>query len=77
MKVIDEELGGTTPLDIIVKFKDEPKVIKQKSKNQDQYDDFENEFDEKNDDKQYWFSQDKMDTIMAIHDYLETIFMII
>jgi len=73
MKVIDEELGGTTPLDIIVKFKDEPKVIKQKSKNQDQYDDFENEFDEKNDDKQYWFSQDKMDTIMAIHDYLETI----
>ncbi len=73
MKVIDEELGGTTPLDIIVKFKDEPKVIKAKSKTQDQYDDFENEFDEKNDDKQYWFSQDKMDTIMAIHDYLETI----
>ena len=73
MKVIDEELGGTTPLDIIIKFKDEPKVIKAKNKTQDQYDDFENEFDEKNDDKQYWFSQDKMDTIMAVHDYLETI----
>ncbi|MDD2887077.1 MAG: MMPL family transporter [Aliarcobacter sp.] len=73
MKVIDEELGGTTPLDIIIKFKDEPKVAKVTNKTQDQYDDFENEFDEKNDDKQYWFSQDKMDTIMAVHDYLETI----
>jgi uncharacterized protein len=74
MKVIDEELGGTTPLDIIVKFKDEPKVEKiAKVKNQNEFDDFENEFDEKNDDKQYWFSQDKMDVIMAIHDYLESI----
>jgi predicted RND superfamily exporter protein len=74
MKVIDEELGGTTPLDIIVKFKDEPKVEKvAKAKNQNEFDDFENEFDEKNDDKQYWFSQDKMDVIMAIHDYLESI----
>ncbi|QKF66759.1 RND superfamily transporter [Arcobacter venerupis] len=74
MKVIDEELGGTTPLDIIIKFKDEPKVEKVTSPtNKNEFDDFENEFDEKNDDKQYWFSQDKMDVIMAIHDYLESI----
>lgn len=73
MKVIDENLGGTSPLDIIVKFKDDEKTVPLKNKNQDEYDDFENEFDEKNNDKQYWFSQDKMDTIMAIHDYLETI----
>jgi hypothetical protein len=25
----------------------------------------------KNDDKQYWFSQDKMELITKIHDYLE------
>ena len=73
MKVIDENLGGTSPLDIIVKFKDDEKTTPLKNKNQDEYDDFENEFDEKNSDKQYWFSQDKMDTITAIHDYLETI----
>ena len=24
MKLIDEQLGGTTPLDIIIQFKDEP-----------------------------------------------------
>ena len=73
MKVIDENLGGTSPLDIIIKFKDEEKVATLKNENQDKYIDFENEFIEKNDDKQYWFSQDKMDTIMAIHNYLEAI----
>jgi len=72
MKVIDENLGGTSPLDVIIKFKDdEPTVKIEESK--EELDDFENEFNEKNDDKQYWFSQDKMDTIIAIHDYLETI----
>ena len=72
MKVIDENLGGTTPLDIIIKFKDEPKpVIKKET--EDDFDDFENEFAKSANDEQYWFSQDKMDTITAIHDYLETI----
>lgn len=72
MKVIDENLGGTTPLDIIINFKDEPK-IEIKTTNTDEFDEFENEFAKNADDKQYWFSQDKMDTITAIHDYLETI----
>uniref|UniRef100_UPI004048B5AA efflux RND transporter permease subunit n=1 Tax=Aliarcobacter sp. TaxID=2321116 RepID=UPI004048B5AA len=72
MKVIDENLGGTTPLDIIINFKDEPK-IEIKTTNADEFDEFENEFAKNADDKQYWFSQDKMDTIIAIHDYLETI----
>lgn len=72
MEEIDENLGGTTPLDIIVKFKDEPKV-KIKTTVKDEFDEFENEFAKTADDKQYWFSQDKMDTITAIHDYLETI----
>ncbi len=73
MKEIDENLGGTSPLDIIVKFKSDDKKVEIKTQNQDDFDDFENEFKQKDDDKQYWFSQDKMDTIMAIHDYLETI----
>ncbi|MDD2291226.1 MAG: MMPL family transporter [Aliarcobacter sp.] len=73
MKEIDENLGGTSPLDVIVKFKSDDKKVEIKTQNQDEYDDFENEFKQKDDDKQYWFSQDKMDTIMAIHDYLETI----
>ena len=27
MKVIDQELGGTTPLDVILTFKDEPVIV--------------------------------------------------
>ena len=72
MKEIDENLGGTSPLDVIVKFKDDEPAIEIKE-SKEELDDFENEFKQKDDDKQYWFSQDKMDTIMAIHDYLETI----
>ena len=73
MKVIDENLGGTSPLDIIIKFKDNenPQIKIEASK--DDLDDFENEFAKNAKDNQYWFSQDKMDTITAIHDYLETI----
>lgn len=72
MKVIDENLGGTTPLDIIIKFKNEPKAQIVQTSN-DEFDDFENEFAQSANDEQYWFSQDKMDTITAIHEYLETI----
>ena len=71
MKVIDESLGGTTPLDVIIKFKD----IKPEGKNEvsSSFDEFEDEFTLKNDDKQYWFSQDKMELITKIHDYLDSI----
>ncbi|WP_228286320.1 efflux RND transporter permease subunit [Arcobacter vandammei] len=70
MKVIDESLGGTTPLDVIIKFKDE---TKEQENTKSDFDDFEDEFVLKKDDKQYWFSQDKMELITKIHDYLESI----
>lgn len=72
MKVIDENLGGTTPLDIIINFKEDEEVIVN-SNSMDEFDEFENEFAQDADDNKYWFSQDKMDTIMAVHDYLESI----
>ena len=72
MQVIDENLGGTTPLDIIINFKEDDKTLIN-TKATDEFDEFENEFAQTQDDKQYWFSQDKMDTIRAVHDYLETI----
>ena len=68
MKLIDEKLGGTTPLEVILKFskKKEPRV--------DQEDDFEDwgEEDEKNDDK-YWFTKDKIDKIANVHNYLDSL----
>jgi len=68
MKLIDEKLGGTTPLEVILKFskKKESKVEKE--------DDFEDwgEDEEKNDDK-YWFTKDKIDKIANVHNYLDNL----
>lgn len=72
MKVIDGSLGGTTPLDIIVKFSDNTSS-QQSSSGDDFFDDFEVEFTQNADDPQYWFTQDKMDTILAVHNYLDSL----
>ena len=69
MKKIDDELGGTTPLNIIIKF-----PIKKSEKLED--DEF-SEWDEdiKNDENKakYWFTRDKMDKILKVHDYLDSL----
>ena len=68
MKKIDEELGGTTPLNIILKF---PKKLKIDS--DDEFSEWD-EDNEKNEDKsKYWFTRDKMDKILQVHDYLDSL----
>ena len=69
MKLIDEELGGTTPLEVILKF---PKKEKEKkSAEDDEFEDWGDEND-KNDDK-YWFTKDKIDKISSVHNYLDSL----
>ena len=68
MKKIDEELGGTTPFNIILKF---PKKLKIDS--DDEFSEWD-EDNEKNEDKsKYWFTRDKMDKILQVHDYLDSL----
>jgi uncharacterized protein len=66
MKLIDEELGGTTPLEVILKF---PEVEKKKINGDDEFDDWGDENEQ--DDKKYWFTKDKIDTITNVHNYLD------
>jgi len=66
MKLIDDKLGGTTPLDIIVKFPD-----KEKSEKTD--DDFDSWDDEEKDEAKYWFTRNKIDRIILVHDYLDNL----
>jgi predicted RND superfamily exporter protein len=78
MEVIDEHLGGTTPLDVILKFKsleDNKENIdyEETSTEEDDFDSFEDEFEESENDAQYWFSEDKMNAIIKVHNYLESI----
>ena len=111
LKVIDQNLGGTTPLDIIVSFHEtdheasdnalsnadtgtEPSekivVVNQETSNHvlanadtgteskeefegdDDFDEFD-EFDEVDNSDKYWFTADKMDRIMKVHDYLDSL----
>ena len=65
MKLIDEKLGGTTPLEIILKF---PQKIKLKSTD-DEFDDWDE--DEDPNDEKYWFTKDKVDKIKSVHNYLD------
>ena len=70
MKKIDDDLGGTTTLDIILKF---PKKEVEKDELED--DEFsEWEEDENKDQKStYWFTRNKIDKILKVHDYLDSL----
>ena len=67
MKKIDDDLGGTTPLDIILKF---PKG-KEKD-DDDEFSEWEESEDEENKAK-YWFTRNKIDKILTVHDYLDSL----
>jgi uncharacterized protein len=67
MKLIDEKLGGTTPLEIIIKFPDK----KENGKILEIDNEFEDWNDSDSDDKKYWFTVDKIDKINKIHEYLD------
>jgi len=70
MKLIDEKLGGTTPLEIILKFPGKVKVEKDNN-NSDEFEDWGDE--ENQDDDKYWFTKDKIDKIQAVHNYLDNL----
>ena len=66
MQVIDTKLGGTIPVDVIVKFKEsEPKQEKT-----DEKDDFENEFENDAKSAKYWFNSYHTRVVEKIHDHL-------
>ena len=67
MKLIDDKLGGTTPLEIILKF---PAKVKE-TKEEDDVDDW-GEDDDLNNEK-YWFTKDKIDKIDKVHNYLDNL----
>ncbi|MCP4265778.1 MAG: MMPL family transporter [Candidatus Brocadiaceae bacterium] len=81
LKVIDQNMGGTTPLDILVSFQEEAEnsitdeVVNTSEDSDDEFSEFDefDEFGEEEDSDKYWFTSDKMATIMKVHDYLESL----
>lgn len=74
MQKIDNNLGGTTPLEIVVKFPEaKAKDVVKSTQSSEELDSFADEFAEKENDAQYWFTAQKMETILRVHDYLESL----
>ncbi len=69
MKKIDDDLGGTTPLNIIIKFP----TKKIEEKNDDEFSEWDEDVENKEDKSKYWFTRDKMDKILKVHDYLDSL----
>ena len=66
MQVIDTKLGGTIPVDVIVKFKE----IEPKQEKSDEKDDFESEFENDAKSAKYWFNSYHTRVAEKIHDHL-------
>ncbi|MCW1360469.1 MMPL family transporter [Campylobacter sp. CCS1377] len=64
--VIDKNLGGTLPLDIIIKFKDQDQNI-----TGNEFDSFENEFAFLAQQNTYWFNSHKTRIAKKVHEFLE------
>jgi predicted RND superfamily exporter protein len=72
MKLIDQCLGGTTPLDVIVEFEDSDVLpAATESNTVAESDDEFDEFGEAATDEKYWFTSEKMTRIKAVHYYLD------
>ncbi len=68
MKKIDDDLGGTTPLNIMLKFPSKNKV-----EADDEFSEWDDESKNDEDKAKYWFTRDKMDRILKVHDYLDSL----
>ena len=68
MKLIDEQLGGTTPLEVILKF---PEIKKDETEEDNDFEDWGDENEQDN--EKYWFTKDKVDTITKVHNYLDSL----
>jgi len=65
MQLIDNELGGTTPMDIIIKFNDT-----ESTPSIDEFEDLLGDEDEPAESN--WFTTDKVNKIKYVHDYLDS-----
>ena len=68
MKLIDEKLGGTTPLEVILKF---PEKVAVESGEDDEFESWDDE--DSKDDEKYWFTKDKIEKIQNVHNYLDNL----
>ena len=82
LKVIDQKLGGTTTLDVVLNFEDdeEPEEVSEEPANPDadeeeseefeDFSEFEEEIEAEEGGAQYWFTSYRMEQLEALHNCL-------
>lgn len=70
MTVIDQELGGTTPLDIVFDADPDEESLFADDEFEDEFGD---EFDSSTYDPGYWFTRSKLETLEKIHNYIDSL----
>ncbi|MEN6306126.1 MAG: MMPL family transporter [Anaerohalosphaeraceae bacterium] len=78
MKVLDQQLGGTTPLDVVIDLEQIPsaapveaEVVSDTDSEFDPFEEFDNAAKENK--EKYWFTPEKIAQIAAVHDYLDSL----
>jgi len=76
MTVVDQQFGGTTPLDVLIDFEPAAPAAAAPSPAAtdteavfDQFDEFDTATPQ--DQQKYWFTPEKMARIAAVHNYLD------
>lgn len=73
LRLIDEKLGGTTPLDIVLNLEKTPAKTEE-GESEDDFEDMDALFGGFEDGQQEsWFTPERMDTIKRAHDYLDSL----
>jgi len=78
MKFIDQNLGGTTPLDVIISFERKEETVPVDVADDPDFDEFEDEFDDEfeeggEDAWKYWFTESRLERISDAHDYFDAL----
>ena len=75
MRLIDSELGGTTPLDVVLDL-DEARIFGEYEEDEEDDEEwFDDEFEDEDfaNDPAYWFTTFKVQRIKEVHDYLDSL----
>ncbi|UFS61368.1 MMPL family transporter [Sulfurimonas sp. HSL-3221] len=79
MSVIDRQLGGTTPLDITIDLPQPPTAespsepAADSAAGFDEFDEFAEEFNAEAKGAQYWFTENRMEVVRRVHEWLESV----
>ncbi len=73
LRLIDEKLGGTTPLDVVIKLEDEEEeTIDGEESEFDSIDDLFADFGDSSGEDS-WYTPDRIERIKLVHDYLDSL----